>query len=505
MNHASLGYIEPNGTICLPQDLLSPLSVGLNCSFFGIYYPKLNKPGYKDISVKYDFMLTPLPPTLWSQTVRMVLQLKQRPGTTKRIAGWFKKEKISIIHSESSRSGHRYATWSLHIAYKPLAQARNKLARIKIVNELKSRLEKECEHVLFQDSATNFNNPVEAWPNLALNYFHEHVMEKQNEKSRRPKMLFKPFELKYTGNGILKSDDLIGILKNEQNTDAVNLVPSLIFAELDTRAQNLRLAIISEEQKHKFFEIGVAYRRSGYPDSCIGFISDVCSSFPREYNIWLLNNFSKSSFYEKEVGRLVFLIEDKSTQRTTEAKVKGKAEKVLEAVENIISESIRLTKIKMAPVSIKKTKLRLEEQNSLIDKFETDVFVSYSSADTKVAKKLLKKLDIAGISYSEYKQIVPGSDFPEEIKKRFIKSREVCILLSKNSLESEWVQRELGASWILGKQITPLLIGIPVNKLPEILKTTTSVRMNKLDSYIDAIRWRREIEDFYSFYTEFLQ
>lgn len=505
MNHASLGYIEHNGTICLPQDLLKPLAVGLNCTFFGVYYPKLNKAGYNDISVKYDFMLTPLPPTLWSQTVRMVLQLKQQPGSTKLIADWFNREKISIIHSESSRSGHRYATWSLHIVYEPLRQKKTKFSKLKVVKELKNKMLRECAEVLFEDNGTNFNNPIEAWPNLALNYFHEKNLEKSQQKGEKSHWLYKPFELKYIGNGLLKSDALISILKEEQKTDCVNLIPSLVFAELDTRAQNIRLAIISEEQKHSFFEIGIAYRRSGYPDSCIGFISSICNYFPSDYNIWRLNNFSKSSFNEIEEGRLIFLIEDKSIQRNNPGKVKSQAMRVLDELENFKSDNIILTKAKMAPLSAKKTTIRLEEQNSSIDKFDIDVFLSYSSKDQRYANMLLSEFEKNGIVCSEYRQLIPGESFPDFIKSQFIKSREVCILFSKNCSSSEWIQRELGASWILGKKVTPVLIGTANEKLPEILSTIKSVRFNEIKSYISAIKDRRDIDDFYSFYSEFLQ
>lgn len=505
MNHASLGYIEHGGKICLPQDLLKPLSVGLNCTFFGIYYPKPEGPRYEDISIKYDFMLTPLPPSLWLQTVRMVLQLSQRPGSTRRIADWFSKEGISIIHSESSRSGHRYATWSLHIAYKALEKKRNKAARIKVVKKLKEKMYAECNEVLFEDADTNFNNPIEAWPNLALNYFHECNEKKVAKDSQRPSWLYKPFELRYTGNGILESEALINILREEQKSDNVNLIPSLIFAELDTRAQNIRLAVIPEEEKHHFFEIGISYRRNGYPDSCIGLVSNICSYFPREYNIWRLNNFSKSSFNEIEEGRLVFLIEDKSTLRDNESKVRYQAEKVLEGIEHFTSKNIVLTKTKMASLSAKKTMIRLEEQNSSIDKFDIDVFLSYSNKDDDYAKELLLEFGNNGIVYAEYKQINPGDSWSEFIRSRFITSREVCLLYSKNCRKSEWIQRELGASWILGKRVTPVLVGVTNEELPEILRTTTSVELKDIKKYINAIKERRNIDDFYSFYSEFLQ
>src|SRR4051812_934441 len=111
MNHAGLGFVSTEGIIYLPQDLLKPLSVGLGCTLFGIYYPCPQRSGYEQLSIKYDFMLTPLPPKLWSKSARIILQLRQKPGSLKIVADFFKQKRISIVHAESSRSGHRYGTW----------------------------------------------------------------------------------------------------------------------------------------------------------------------------------------------------------------------------------------------------------------------------------------------------------------------------------------------------------------------------------------------------------
>ncbi|OLE51286.1 MAG: hypothetical protein AUG51_23985 [Acidobacteria bacterium 13_1_20CM_3_53_8] len=100
-----------------------------------------------------------------------------------------------------------------------------------------------------------------------------------------------------------------------------------------------------------------------------------------------------------------------------------------------------------------------------------DVFVSFSSLDQELANTLYDAITKAdGKAFLSSKHLHPGDDFAEEIRNQLTASRELWLLVSPNSLKSEWVLTEWGAAWMAGKKIVPIIHRCKPEDLPDRLK-----------------------------------
>lgn len=86
------------------------------------------------------------------------------------------------------------------------------------------------------------------------------------------------------------------------------------------------------------------------------------------------------------------------------------------------------------------------------------MFLSYASGDSKEAQNIYDLITAAGgKAFLSEKSLRAGDDFAEAIRKALHASTELWLLLSPNSLRSEWVISEWGAAWALRKRIIPIL------------------------------------------------
>ncbi len=122
-----------------------------------------------------------------------------------------------------------------------------------------------------------------------------------------------------------------------------------------------------------------------------------------------------------------------------------------------------------------------------------DVFLSFSFVNDAEAADIKQRLEAAGLTvFIATHEVEGGDDFAEEIREGLQSSRELCLLVSRESLESEWVITEWGAAWVLQRRITPVLMGVGHKDLPERLSRRQCVPFDEIDRYIDeaAARWR---------------
>lgn len=97
-----------------------------------------------------------------------------------------------------------------------------------------------------------------------------------------------------------------------------------------------------------------------------------------------------------------------------------------------------------------------------------DVFISYSSTDSSEASQLYEAVTNAGgKAFLSGKSLRPGEDFADEICQALVSSRELWLLVSPASLNSEWVLSEWAAAWALEKKIVPILHRCSPEQLPE--------------------------------------
>ena len=86
------------------------------------------------------------------------------------------------------------------------------------------------------------------------------------------------------------------------------------------------------------------------------------------------------------------------------------------------------------------------------------IFISYSSDDEAAAKQIATALAEVNVSYFlDRKDIKWGDDFTQRIKNGLSQCCAVLVIISRASLQSNWVQFEIGHALGLGKPILPYL------------------------------------------------
>lgn len=87
-----------------------------------------------------------------------------------------------------------------------------------------------------------------------------------------------------------------------------------------------------------------------------------------------------------------------------------------------------------------------------------NIFCSYSHKDKKTVYEISSELINAGFNVWVDTSLVGGSDWVREIEKTIKQADFVLVFISKSSVESEWVMREITFAGELHKTIIPVLI-----------------------------------------------
>jgi hypothetical protein len=93
------------------------------------------------------------------------------------------------------------------------------------------------------------------------------------------------------------------------------------------------------------------------------------------------------------------------------------------------------------------------------------IFISYSKKDSDFAYKLADDLSRVGFKIWIDRSIGGGEKWRETIESNLKVSREVIIIVSPNSMVSDWVRHEGSLAYGWGKKLYPILIA-PVQSLP---------------------------------------
>ena len=103
---------------------------------------------------------------------------------------------------------------------------------------------------------------------------------------------------------------------------------------------------------------------------------------------------------------------------------------------------------------------------------EHPVFISYARSDTESARELVRSLDAAGVrSWLDVEEIQPGERWAARIQDELREARVMVVLLTPDSLKSQWTFFEVGAAVADGKTIIPFLSkGIEPEDVPPILR-----------------------------------
>src|ERR1041385_4623698 len=91
-------------------------------------------------------------------------------------------------------------------------------------------------------------------------------------------------------------------------------------------------------------------------------------------------------------------------------------------------------------------------------RWQYHVFISHSSLDAWVAKAMAEKVEALGAEcWFDEKDLAGGDVIAAEIIRGINACHEAIILISPNSVKSQWVPFEIGGARAQRKRITPIL------------------------------------------------
>lgn len=121
------------------------------------------------------------------------------------------------------------------------------------------------------------------------------------------------------------------------------------------------------------------------------------------------------------------------------------------------------------------------------------VFVSHATSDKWLAKTICEKIELAGATtFRDDRDIDGGDDIPETIRLQIKQSQEMIVLLTPESVGRQWVVLEVGAAWGWSRRIriTPVLLHVDVNPIPEMIGRKRAIHLNDFDHYLGELKTR---------------
>lgn len=497
MIHGGVGYIR-NGKLFVPHELLKPLSIFHQTSLFGIYYPSK----YESCSMRHCFVFSPIPHRQWPSIGRYVIRLQHKRHAINAITNLLSELNISILFSDAVRSGYRFDTWNLTVSFEDIAEA-DKLyyetnesiykEAYEKIKTTKCIIEDQCHEVLFRDEKDiQLKDSVIDIPHTALPYFHQESLLRASD-SNKDAWIYRPFSVEYdqNANALYSDDEIIHSITEHISTSAHCVTESVIFISTDIRDVTIRTALLSTNYLSHLIEANYTYERRGMPHTSRGILAHVLSQLPEYFILWKMTNRTRTSSVHMERGSTSFIIEDARPDSTNVLQLaQERFNKIKDSSMPSGMEHLRIVSVNVRPLSIARMVSRLET-NKLSHGY--DVFISYSSADMHLAEKLQNALKDEGLScFMAGKELKAGDVFSEKIRRALLESREICILFTPNSKNSEWVMTEWGAAWALDKVIIPILYRTSPSDLPERLRSLQSIDFHQLKDYVFEAVSRQE-------------
>lgn len=511
MRISSICYINSKGAIQLHKNAVEGLSIFDNSILFGVFYPR-SKNENKSV-FKEDFMISPIPYHLWFKTARLIIKLEVQSIGIKKISNFLNEQNISILHSTSNRSGHRYSVWDLHISYDELEYDENDFdksksyfkavyEKTKIIKELIINKFKNEKNVLFRDQDNyHLTEYITTRVNTALHYFYYQTeINKADKDIAENKVMFSEFTLRYN-SGVITTNSgkkISNIINLSKPNEKKRLFPTIAFIEGESHFLNFRLRIMSRERIDNFFKLTVFHERND--DNCKttkGLLEYIVNSFDSNLKIWKFYNQIIECRDTFGSGKLNFIIETKNQNTNV----------IRKDLESLITNLDRnkpnhLSHINFwantTPIYPNYIKHHFRKQRESLKNKENDVFISYSTLDYSYASKIAKRLETYGLNvYIAKKELRTGVQFNEKIRIALLNSREICLLYSGNSKKSEYVNTEWGAAWFMGKTIVPILLNCGEKEIEELDNRIKGLQYfsynndEKFDDYIDDIMSRK--------------
>lgn len=120
------------------------------------------------------------------------------------------------------------------------------------------------------------------------------------------------------------------------------------------------------------------------------------------------------------------------------------------------------------------------------------VFISHSSKERWIARQMSSLIESKGKKYGvktflDERDIKGGDSFPESIRKNIRECNEIIVLLSRNSINRQWILIEIGAAFQIKKRIIAILNDISPDKLPDVISLDKAIDLNNFDDYLKQL------------------
>jgi hypothetical protein len=90
-------------------------------------------------------------------------------------------------------------------------------------------------------------------------------------------------------------------------------------------------------------------------------------------------------------------------------------------------------------------------------------------------------------TFLDEKDIQGGDIVQESIRAKLLECDEFVVLLSRYSIDRQWVLIEVGAAWVLNKRIIAITDKITPEEMPEITRPYKALDLNEFDRYLEEV------------------
>ncbi|HKO58709.1 MAG TPA: toll/interleukin-1 receptor domain-containing protein [Thermoanaerobaculia bacterium] len=124
------------------------------------------------------------------------------------------------------------------------------------------------------------------------------------------------------------------------------------------------------------------------------------------------------------------------------------------------------------------------------------VFISYSANDEFMVRNIVDQLNARGVeTYCSAMDSQVGDGIVESVEKNLADADHFLVLLTPNSIKSDWVKIEIGAALFREKKmrIVPILMYLDRNRIPKPIDRLqiVSLDIKDIDRYYDEVAgWR---------------
>lgn len=125
------------------------------------------------------------------------------------------------------------------------------------------------------------------------------------------------------------------------------------------------------------------------------------------------------------------------------------------------------------------------------ERLTIDAFISYSSKDRLIAEEMKSRLEKQHLNvFMSEKTIKAGDTWTNVVKNAITSAKVVVVIVTPNSIDSEWVMAEAGAGWALGKTVIPAIMLVDTGNVPLII---SQFQMTRCETEHQKVQLVKEI------------